>query len=153
MTSFQDVVNLVPTLNPSQITKLKFLLSSSALPDAEIKDWLIDGFISELESKGLRTTTIPLYKLSSHKMYKTHKATLDQIKTFFEELGDFSLNEKRCLGCLLAKCLIHHLESWCEISLLSLIQHSGLCIDAFEKGFPGYIQSHMILFLIRAQRG
>ena len=148
MTALQEVQKLIPQLSASDVSQVRNLLALfNNQKEEKVDNWLIDGFIRELELRGL--PRIP--KISTTQTYKSKKLNIDKICNYFEQFCN-TTNQKRLLGNILARCLITYIESWSEISLLKLIHHVDLTIEAFERMFPGYLQSKLLVFLLTARR-
>jgi hypothetical protein len=157
--SYEQVISEIPTFNLTQLIEINkrlkvcISLSKNTSTNKEIiDDWLLTGICTELQTRGLSKDIPPISKIHSLSSYNSYQESSQQIRDMFvKHIPNLTLQEKRYLGRLLARCLAEYISSFSEVNLRFLLMYISFVPQAFEKAFPSYLKcSGLLTFMIRS---
>lgn len=147
---FESVKQSLTSYSPKQLNELKArcsaLLSISKQPETN-EDWLLEGVFAEIKSRGIPIP--PMSKLRLDNSFKSYSQKSEVIRTLLESQGDLTKLQKRQLAIICTKCLAAYLDNFTEVSLHSVFTFVDRIPEALERSFPGYLSSHLLLFILK----
>lgn len=147
MNHLQRVTQSLHKLSQKELIQVKAqvlgLLSEQSFKD---DDWLIQGYRFICKRAGVKAS----FSLQ-HESYFIYKNTSEEIKAVFLEClsseGIVSQSHLLSLGRTLSKALAEFCLTEFNLppSMNILLSKTPLIIQAFEKSFPGYLESKLLL--------
>lgn len=147
-----ELSKALTTANPAQLKTLQIqisgLLSLGEGPKAPTAtdDWLWDGFVTELVSRGLLHSNAA-GTLQRTKAFKTYTASAAQVRALLLR-GAPGLEQNRTVlrafGQRVAYCLAEALSEWAVVSPALMLTRVAEIPAAVDQCFPGYRESGLL---------
>ena len=157
MNNFINVMKALPTFSQKELTEIRthcqFLLQQFRNDTKPIdnEDWLMLGFISELERLGLY---VPVNIKNSQRSNAGYTTVSTEVRRLLELAAPgLDAVQKRSLGQIAAKALVDYIQSWrdpIELSLPNLLLHARQVPVAIDRAYPGYLEAQLLGLTVRA---
>ena len=166
--AFDTIRKLLPKLSAQRIHDLRLLLDTyyvapEATTNDDTSDWLLSGIQDEMRRRGLGCP--PLTPKFVNKDALAQAAAVKEILTKSARRGGGSLSTTQwlALGKVCAKALATLISNWkvqdettqawkpVPFSVRMMLTNIAKVPEALEAGFPGYLESGLLHFLVRVR--
>lgn len=154
MSDLQEIIRRLPKLAPKELEQVRQRIqllggASSSPKKAEQQDWLLDGFASELNRRGLWARQLKLNNpiVPSNYPQKAEGVRAHLLEGFDKERP--RMVELVALGQLGAQALVDHfIRIRVPVSPKILLNNVEKVPEALENSYPGYWRSRRLGFCL-----
>lgn len=156
----ETILGLLPRLSAKDREQVRQRLIALATLDLGPKardhdptDWLLDGIVAELTARGLETSIPPKGAWPKLLQWKQYCAARPGLESWaVKRAPTFTRTDWAVFGLTAARVLATHLTAFTEVNIRTMLAHANELPEALQRAFPGYAESRLLGFIIKAQR-
>lgn len=158
--SLDEILKLLPELSKVELSTVRnhcsglISIGKEKPSISEIRqDWLLEGILQELRSRGLGETIPSEFFIRNKSSFGNYAERSEKIRKLVGNAIGNSSVDLLALGRVLGRLLAQRVNSFAPISLETLLRNVGMIPEAIDAAYPGYLAAGMLPMLVRALHG